>query len=222
MGPLYNLKLLKADMEKKGWVIDSFRFPYKGISYIVLVILFKSDESKGKYDLLKLDFLHPDNFKFHLLVPANAGGLQTDAMTLRLFFHIEYDDKNLGDILQQFTMQFGYFIPQSVSTSKTKPEKQAMVCSLSNQDNEEPNKIYCYAVKRNPVAVDRKTNVPRQLMRSNYNDNKARLLRPSLYKKLGSDKTISFCFTDDAGKDYSDEMIVGNWINRQQSAEAFI
>ena len=38
--PLQNLHLLKADMEKKGWMIDSFKFRYKKISYIVLVILF--------------------------------------------------------------------------------------------------------------------------------------------------------------------------------------
>ena len=62
MGPLQNLRSLRDDMREKGWIIDSFRFPFNGVNYIVLVILYLPGEEKG-YALLKLDFLHPDNFK---------------------------------------------------------------------------------------------------------------------------------------------------------------
>ena len=59
--PLQNLHLLKTDMEKKGWMIDSFKFRYKRINYIVLVILFSRDEPKDKYALVQLDFLNSES-----------------------------------------------------------------------------------------------------------------------------------------------------------------
>ena len=85
MGPLQNLRSLRDDMREKGWIIDSFRFPFREVNYIVLAILYSPEEAKEKYALLKLDFLHPDNFKYHLLVPANSYRLMKDAMELRIF-----------------------------------------------------------------------------------------------------------------------------------------
>ena len=54
-------------MRKKGWTIDSFRFPFNGVNYIVLVILYLPGEKKDQYALVKLDFLHPKDFKYHLV-----------------------------------------------------------------------------------------------------------------------------------------------------------
>ena len=56
--PLQNLHSLKADMEQKGWVIDSFKFRFKKIDYIVLVILFGPEDRKEQYALVQLDFLN--------------------------------------------------------------------------------------------------------------------------------------------------------------------
>ena len=95
--PLQNLHLLKVDMEKKGWMIDSFKFKYKQINYIVLVILFTPGEQKEKYALVQLDFLNAANFNHHLRVSANAGGIMLSAEELRMFFGIRYAE-NLGDI----------------------------------------------------------------------------------------------------------------------------
>ena len=52
MRPLENLHALKADMEKNGWVIDSFKFHFKKVDYIVLVILYVPDEPRPQYALL--------------------------------------------------------------------------------------------------------------------------------------------------------------------------
>lgn len=214
MRPLQNLHPLKADMEKKGWVIDSFKFKFKKIDYIVLVILFQPGEPKEEFALVQLDFLNAKNFDNHLLISANAVRLMTGAEELRMFFGIRYRP-NLGEILQQFAEELGYHIPETVSDSKSKIEKQAIVHTLSKKDNEDTNKLYCYAVKRNPVIIDKVTGVRRQLKRSAYNDNKTRLLRGPLYKKLGKDPTISFCYSDDPEKDYSDEVIIDNWIKNK-------
>ena len=222
MRPLQNLHALKADMEKKGWVIDSFKFRFKKTDYIVLIILFAPGEPKEEFALVQLDFLNAKSFDNHLLVSANAGGLMIGAEELRMFFGIRYKP-NLGEILQQFAEELGYHIPEKVSDSKSKIEKQAIVHTLSKKDNEDTNKLYCYAVKRNPVVIDKVTGVRRQLKRSVYNDNKTRLLRGPLYKKLGKDPTISFCYSDDPEKDYRDEVIIDNWIkNKAKDGSTFV
>ena len=91
-----------------------------------------------------------------------------------------------------------------------------MVHTLSKKDSEDPNKVYCFAVKRNPAMKDSLTGELKQRKRSVYNDNKTRMLRPSLYKRLGKDHTISFCYSDDPSKDYTDEEIISSWIIRKQ------
>ena len=96
--PLENLHALKMDMEAKGWVIDSFKFRFKNINYIVLVILFGPNDHKERYALVQLYFLNAKNFNHHLLVSANANGLMICAEELRRFFGIRYA-RNLGDIL---------------------------------------------------------------------------------------------------------------------------
>ena len=100
---LEKLRPLKMDMEKKGWVIESFRFKFKGTNYIVLVILYEQGEPRPQYALVQLDFLHPKNFNHHLLVPANTFRLLADAMDIRIFFRIQYRraDQLQGDGILQ-------------------------------------------------------------------------------------------------------------------------
>lgn len=217
--PLQNLHLLKADMEQKGWMIDSFKFRYKKISYIVLVLLFSPDEPKEKYALVQLDFLNAANFKHHLLVSANAGCIMLSAEELRRFFGIRYSE-NLGDILQQFTELLGFHVPEKVSVSKTKIEKQAIAHKMAQTGCEEPDKIYCYTVKRNPVIIDAKTGEMKQSKRTKENDNKTRMLRRTLYDRLGKDASISFCYSDDPSMSRTDEEIISSWTVRKTENES--
>ena len=213
MRPLENLHALKADMEKNGWVIDSFKFHFKKVDYIVLVILYVPDEPRPQYALLQLDFLDAKNFQRHLLVPANAQKLMTDAKIIREFFDIKYQE-NLGEILLQFSTWLGKFIPDRVNTQKSQTEKEAMVYTLSKKDSDDPSRIYCYAVKRNPTVKDTLTGIVRQQRRSPYNDNKTRVLRRTLYNRLGSDDTLSFCYSDDPSKNRTDEEIISSWASK--------
>ena len=215
MGPLQNLRSLRDDMREKGWIIDSFRFPFNGVNYIVLVIDYLPGEEKG-YALLKLDFLHPEDFKYHLLVPANSKRLICGAMDLRIFFKIPPDYEHLGDALRTLTKQLGYCTPTKVNTAKSQAEKKAIVYELSDGDSEDAEKLYCFAVKRNPVLIDKETNEPRQLKRSAYNDRKTKILRSSLYQRLGIDDTLSFCYSNDPEMDYPDEVIIDNWLKNKE------
>lgn len=216
MGPLQNLRSLRDDMRKKGWTIDSFYFPFNGVNYIVLVIDYLPGEKQDQYALVKLDFLHPDNFKYHLLVPANSKRLICGAMDLRIFFKIPPDYEHLGDALRTLTKQLGYCTPTKVNTSKSQAEKKAIVYKINDENSDDAEKLYCFAVKRNPVLIDKQTNEPRQLKRSADNDRKTQFLRSSLYERLGIDDTLSFCYSDDPKMDYPDEVIIDNWLKNKE------
>ena len=205
-------------MRKKGWIIDSFRFPFNEVNYIVLVILYSPEEEKG-YALVKLDFLLPDNFKHHLFVPANSNGLICGAMDLRIFFRIPPDYEHLGDALRTLTRELGYCTPTKVNTAKSQTEKKAITHQMIQTGCEEPDKIYCYTVKRNPIFIDAKTGEKKQAKRTPENDSKTRMLRRTLYERLGKDSSISFCYSDDPAMSRTDEEILSNWTSRKTENE---
>lgn len=200
-----NLKLLKRDMESKGWIIDSFNFRYKQQNYIVLVKLFERSEKTPKFALLKLEFLNENDFSKKLSVYANSVKLFTEAKPLREFFGIEYSS-NLGNILSQFSKMFSEFIPTEVIESKKELQKEAMWDSLSKSESEDPRKKYCFSVRRNPVKENGDPG-----KRSPFNDNKTRLSRPELYKLLGDDPALSFRYSMKPEEEEANEEIVANW-----------
>ena len=186
---LENLKKLKADMEKLGWTITSFTFCYKHVEYVVLVKRFLTkEEKKHLYALVELD---------NLICEANSKQLFIDVKTMRKYFGIEYS-VNLGTILSAFINYFGQCVPINVREVISKLEIDAMIKALSLNDAEDPEKIYCKNVKRNAVGKKR----------SNYNSDKIRLLRASLYEKFKDDESISFCSSRNPEDHKSDEEIL--------------
>ena len=207
-----NLKSLKSDMENKGWLIDSFLFTYKQQEFIVLVKLYSEAARKPDYALLELEFLKRDNFTDNLIVPANSVKLFIDAKTLRTYFNIEYGE-NLGVILQQFNEFLASFVPAYKTEQKSRLEEKAISNSLSQSDADDPDKIYCFAVKRNRVKADGTYGE-----RSPFNDNKARVWRKDLYDKLNcrNEKHISFCFSKNPEDKKSDDEIIYNWTSNRK------
>ncbi|AIQ16601.1 hypothetical protein H70357_07900 [Paenibacillus sp. FSL H7-0357] len=206
-----NLKLLKKDMEDRGWVIDSFIFSYNNEDFIVLVKLFVGNEKKKeKYALVKLEFLRQSDLNSSLQVEANSNALFIDTKTLREYFKIEYNE-NLGDILRQFKEYFSRFIPIEVVEDKSDDQLRVIVAYLSKSDSENPNKLYCYQVRRNGYKSDGTL-----AQRSFYNDNKTRILRRILYTKLKNEKNISFCYSENKNDENTDEIILANWVKKQK------
>lgn len=201
---LQNLKLLKEDMEDKGWVIEAFTFHYKNINYIVLVKLYLENEQKPEYALLKLEFIKANDTDNTLIVPANSNQIMIKPQILREFFNINYSP-NLRDILQQFYEYFSGFIPTQLNLNKPDNIKKLMVSSLSKSDSENPDKIYCYTVKRNSNNEKR----------SPFNDNKTQLLRPALYTRFKEERTISFCYSLHPQKEKTNEEILLNFGRRR-------
>ncbi|MCO7128199.1 DUF6037 family protein [Sporolactobacillus shoreicorticis] len=94
-------------------------------------------------------------------------------------------------------------MPISVPDRFSDVEKTAMVQSLSRSDSENPNKIFCTKVMRNP---DGKT-------RSEFNADKTKLLRAPLFEHFRNDEGISFCYSVDRAKRNDDATILRNFAN---------
>lgn len=203
---LENLKPLKNDMELKDWTISCFIFHYKKINYIVLVKRFLEDKpKKNPYALVMLQFMREDDLSNELECEANSIKLFIDAKSLRTYFGIEYGE-NLGDILSQFTAYLGQFIPQKMPDSNTKTEKIAMVKSLSESDREDPRKVYCTHVRRNPKGWKR----------SKYNADKTKILRRKLFDYFEDDQNISFCYSISSEDEKDDSEIMKNFALSKQ------
>ncbi|MCR3910968.1 DUF6037 family protein [Aeromonas hydrophila] len=203
MSAFENFKLLKSNLIANGWVIEGFPFNYKSRDYIVLAKLYEEGEKKPKYALMKIEILKSENINERLTSAVNKNGFLIEAKLLREFFNIEYGE-NLGDILSQFNEYFAQFIPTQVNLGKPPQIEEVMVASLSKSDNQDPKKRYCYGVMRN--SDGRK--------RTPFNDNKTRLLRPTLYPEFSGDKSISFCYSADTNDHKSDAVIIKNFSNR--------
>lgn len=198
---LENLKSLKEDMKNNGWTICSFIFKYKNKNYIVLVKRFVGNVQRIlQYALVKLEFMKETDLTDLLEVEANSNGLLIDAKTLREYFDIEYSN-NLGDIIRQFSNQLGDSIPTNIKMNISDIEKQAMVRSLSVSDSEDPEKIYCTMVRRNPDGKKR----------SEFNSDKTKLLRGELFKLFKDDESISFCYSKESEKENNDATILKNF-----------
>lgn len=199
---LKNLKILKDNMKNNDWTICSFIFRYKNINYIVLVKRFVGSIKRiDKYALVKLEFMKEMDLTDSLEIEANSNRLIIDDVkTLRKYFGIDYSD-NLGDIISQFSKQLGNTIPINIKQKISGIEKQAMVRSLSISDSEDPEKIYCTMVRRNPKGKKR----------SEFNSDKTKLLRRELFKYFENDESISFCYSAEAGKEKDDNTILKNF-----------
>lgn len=105
-----------------------------------------------------------------LSAEANSKKILIDAKTLREYFGIEYSE-NLEDIFMLISKCFEECIPIIISNQFSELQVGLMIDSLSKSGSEDPNKVFCYKVRRNPKVQ----------MRSLFNADKTKILRLSLF-----------------------------------------
>lgn len=192
-----NLKSLKTDMLNKGWVVDAFNFQFNNKGYVVIVELYKENERKPDFSLVKLDFIDISDLSRHYRTHANSKGfINLDVKSFRFFFDIPYSD-SLGDVIETFKRQLGETIPSQI-LEKNDLQKKVMVTSLSKSDLEDPNKIH-------PTHLQNTGN------RTVYNSNKASILINDLYEVIIDRKQLSVCFSADPTKEKSAQEILVNY-----------
>ena len=134
-----------------------------------------------------------------------------DAQTLREFFGIEWVE-NLGDILHQFTEQFGEWIPVDIK-DLSEGQKKAVVRQLGISDaSDDPDKIYCIDVRRTGKRTDGSLKV-----RSSFNSQKSEFLRPELYAKFKDDLNLSFYYSIDPSEEKTDGQIIASVAAREST-----
>ena len=89
-------------------------------------------------------------------------------------------------MFEDFSVIFSHYIPPEKILTKTFEERQIIGRRVEGNN---PNAIYCFAVRRNGTKEDGTPNE-----RSIENSNKAEILRPNLYEKYYRDTNLSFFF----------------------------
>lgn len=197
--PMSNIKVLKANMLKKDYLIDVFLFSFQRQQYSVYIKLITpkdKEESKGlKYYSVKLIFKKINNMDDYFITYANSKGFRRNIKDIREYFNINYHT-NYTLLLNDFYSKFGQAIPTEASIKHTEEEERNLAKTLYIE-SEEADRLYCNKVRHNPPGHKR----------SEENSAKTKLLRPSLYDMFGADPRISFVYYADASLSKSDNQI---------------
>lgn len=185
---LANIKELRDNMKLNGWIIHAFLFTYKKVNYDVLITRYVDDEPKPPYAIAKIKFYKEDTGDV-LACVAFATSLGITTPELCAFFGIENTHRHPRGIFIQFYEYLNPLVPTEVIPPMKSRLQNRIVRELASHGQEDEDKIYLKAVKRNHRDGDK------QYKRTVYNDNKTRLLRPDVYEIFKNEKTISFVYS---------------------------
>lgn len=185
-----NILLLLRDLQNNQWHITAFPFTYKNVQYIVLFEDISNLPLTANSFLVLLTFIDRNDGNRILQTKANEFSFSINAKEFREYFGISYAP-NLGDIFKQFYTYFGGFVPTMRVQNFDAETQLAIIHKLNQNDHENVNNLCCYSVKRN----GKHNGI--QYRRTPFNSDKTKLLRENLYKMLGNDDTISFCYREE-------------------------
>lgn len=198
-----NLPELLNDMNRLGWIIDSFPFEYNGKQTIVILTLYTLNERKpSEYAQVKLEFISQDDANHS--IKAYADFYEVHFNSVREFFDFfdinRLDGNRFREIFINFSECFARVIPMQKVINKPLLERE-LIGRRAEGNN--PNAIYCFDVRRNGRRSDGTPN-----SRSIENSNKAEMLRPELYHRYRHDPNLSFFFSDNPNEERTDEKII--------------
>ena len=198
-----NLPELLNDMNRLGWIIDSFPFEYNGKQTIVILTLYTLNERKpSEYAQVKLEFISQDDANHS--IKAYADFYEVHFNSVREFFDFfdinRLDGNRFREIFINFSECFARVIPMQKVSNKPLLERE-LIGRRAEGNN--PNAIYCFDVRRNGRRSDGTPN-----SRSIENSNKAEMLRPELYHRYRHDPNLSFFFSDNPNEERTDEEII--------------
>lgn len=197
-----NLPLLLTDMEKKGWIIDSFPFEYNGVNTIVILRRYIENQKKpNKYAKAEIEFIDENNIEHMICGYVDLYEVYfNNAIEFYNFFKINRSNDNPRELFLNFSESFSKIIPiEKVIIKENNNEKEILAKRTERNDN----RIYCYDVQRKGSRKDGSLK-----QRSIENSNKAELLRPFLYQKYKGDINLSFYFSPNPEDELSDEEIL--------------
>lgn len=193
-------------MQAKDWIIDSFLFTYNKIACVVTIQLYQADDKKpNDFARAKITFKKQSDMSQALKAHANYSNVSFfNAIDFYRFFNINRSDIDIPahQVFNDFSSYFMSCVPTHKTIKKDNLiEEQAI---LSELDKTQAKGRYCYSIKRNTEGEYRRL----------VNSNKAEMLRLELYEEYKSDPSLSFCFSEDAERERTDDEIRINFANR--------
>ena len=90
-----NLVTLLKDMEKKGWIVDSFPFSYNGVLTIVVITRYKEGEWRPTENtVIKVCFVLRSDAKVDLKATADLWNVSFNSVSEFCdFWHIQYQNQ---------------------------------------------------------------------------------------------------------------------------------
>lgn len=206
--PMENLRALRDELERLGWIVACFPFIYKDQKYFVLVERYVPPATPPQYQIVHITFVDSRDTSRTLSGPANTHGIDVGVKEVRDFFGIEWKS-NPRDLMLQFYERFGKFVPAAVPSRLSSEEKEVVINCLGRGDSEDPRKKFCYAVRRNGPRADGSAG-----RRSPFNSQKTQIRRPALYDHFRSDESISFVYSVNPEDEQTDEQILERFAAR--------
>ena len=207
-----DLKQIVHDLKDRDFALAIADFTHCERSYFVLIKRYvKAKSVKEKFALARLEFIRRSDTSISREWPATRYQLIGEASEIREFFGIPFVKGGIGDALQTLYARLGGALRDNIRMHLSAEEQRVVIASLSRSDSENPDRVHCYAIRRNRLN----TVTGKRQQRSSFNSQKAAMLRPELYDRLKDDRTISFCFSTDTERWRSDRDIYESFMKSQ-------
>lgn len=196
---LSNVKELLKSLRDNDWYITAFDFSYNGYEYVVVFEDLREIDRGTKYYAVMLTFIDKNDEERILETYANSFDFQVNDEEIKEYFRIG-GNRSYGNPILTLYGQLNEIMPTEYSPLQKKYYHKVLEVIDKREHNEG---FCCYKARHNGKKANGE-----QIYRSAKNTAKTKLLRESLFKRIGSDKTISFCYRQE--NELSDSQIISN------------
>lgn len=196
---LSNVKELLKSLRDNDWYITAFDFSYNGYEYVVVFEDLREIDRGTKYYAVMLTFIDKHDEERVLETYANSFDFQVNDEEIKEYFRIG-GNRGYGNPILTLYGQLNEIMPTEYSPLQKKFYRTVLAVIDKREHNEG---FCCYKARHNGKKANGE-----QIYRSAKNTAKTKLLRESLFKRIGSDKTISFCYRQE--NELSDSQIISN------------
>lgn len=196
---LSNVKELLKSLRDNDWYITAFDFSYNGYEYVVVFEDLREIDRGTKYYAVMLTFIDKRDEERVLETYANSFDFQVNDEEIKEYFRIG-GNRSYGNPILTLYGQLNEIMPTEYSPLQKKYHRTVLAVIDKRERNEG---FCCYKARHNGKKANGE-----QIYRSAKNTAKTKLLRESLFKRIGNDKTISFCYRQE--NELSDGQIISN------------
>ncbi len=196
---LSNIKELLKSLRDNDWYITAFDFSYNGYEYVVVFEDLREIDRGTKYYAVMLTFMDKNDEERILETYANSYDFQVSDEEIKEYFRIG-GNRSYGNPILELYCQLNKIVPTEYSPLQKKYYRTVLEVIDKREHNEG---FCCYKARHNGKKANGE-----QIYRSAKNTAKTKLLRESLFKRIGNDKTISFCYRQE--NELSDGQIISN------------